>query len=150
MPAIIPSYVYTMIAFAIIGALLISSVISYTNTLKITSEKKQLYNVMSQLSTSAITMANLLSKENSSAQAFVDLPSSIGNQQYWLSFQNDSFYAWIYGGFGTDVQKTGSDQMFLLKGLDINGNFVSGYGSAIIEGSRNGSTITLNLQNIGA
>jgi hypothetical protein len=40
--------------------------------------------------------------------------------------------------------------MFLPTGLNIKGNFVSGYGSAILEGSMNGSTITLNLENNGA
>ena len=139
-----------MLAFAIIGALLITSVISYTNTLKFTSEKKQLYNVISQLAAMSISTANLLTQENSSAQAFVDLPQTIGNQQYWLGFQNDSSASWIYGGFGGEVQKTGFEQMFLPIGLNIEGNFVSGYGSAILKGSMNGSTITLNLENIGA
>ena len=139
-----------MLAFAIIGALLITSVISYTNTLKFTSEKKQLYNVISQLAAMTISTANLLTQENSSAQAFVDLPQTIGNQQYWIGFQNDSSTSWINGGFGAEVQKTGSEQIFLPTGLNIKGNFVSGYGSAILEGSMNGSTITLNLENNGA
>ena len=127
----------------------IASVISYTNSLKFTSQNEQLNNIMSQLSAKAIEVVNLLSQENSSAQAFVDLPNSIGNQQYWLRFQNDSVSAWMYGGLGDKVQETGPGQIFLPQGLDIQGNFVSGYGSAILEASRNGSTIMLYLMNNG-
>jgi type II secretory pathway pseudopilin PulG len=148
MPAIIPGYVYTMVAFAIIGALLLGTVISYAGALRSTSETEQLKNIMTLLAAKTNAVAALVSQGNSTAQATFNLPDTIGSQQYWLSLRNDSASVWVTGGLGTSIQEN-SNQIFLPNGWVVDGDFVSNYGPAVLEASVNGSTINVTLRNVG-
>ena len=149
MPSTIPSHIYTMIALAVVGALLVATVNSYTSTLRNTSEIEQLRNLLSQVATKGSELITLTAATNSSAETSVQLPASIGTKQYWMRARNDSSNVWIEGALGRIIEGDAANRVYLPKIISAAGHFVSGYGSAILEAYINGSTPQLNLSSQG-
>ena len=149
MPSTIPSHIYTMIALAIVGALLVATVNSYTSTLRNTSEIEQLRNLLSQVATKGSELITLTAATNSSSEASVQLPASIGTEQYWMRVRNDSSNVWIEGALGRIIEGEAANRVYLPRIISAAGYFVSGYGSAILEAYINGSTPQLNLSSQG-
>ncbi len=138
-----------MVAFAIIGALLLGTVVTYSGALRSTSEIEQLKNIMTLLAAKTNSVAALVSQGNSTAQASFNLPETIGGHQYWLSLRNDSSSTWITGGLGVSIQENSTNLLYLPSGWVVSGDFASGYGPAVLEASVNGSTIEVTLKNVG-
>ena len=105
MPSTIPGHIYTMIALALIGALLVATINSYAGTLRNTSEVEQLRNLLSQVAAKGIELITLTASTNSSSTASVHLPASIGTQQYWMRAFNDSSSVWIEGDLGRMMEE---------------------------------------------
>jgi hypothetical protein len=79
------------------------------------------------------------------AQFYLNLPTGIGNQQYWILLQNDTVQSWLMAGFGTDWNITSSYEAFL-PGISIaSGHHLSIYGPAVLESWMNGSVRQLFL-----
>jgi len=149
LPSTIPSHIYTMIALAVVGALLVATVNSYTSTLKSTSEIEQLRNLLSQVAAKGSELITLTAFTNSTAETSVQLPASIGIQQYWIRVRNDSSNAWVEGALGQLTEEEAPNKIYLPKGVNAKGHFASGYGSAILEAYVNGSIPHLNLSSQG-
>jgi type II secretory pathway pseudopilin PulG len=149
MPSTIPSHIYTMIALAVVGALLVATVNSYTSTLRNTSEIEQLRNLLSQVAAKGSELITLTAATNSSAEASVQLPASIGTKQYWMRARNDSSNVWIEGALGRMIEGEAANRVYLPRIISAAGYFGSGYGSAILEAYINGSTPQLNLSSQG-
>jgi type II secretory pathway pseudopilin PulG len=149
MPSTIPGHIYTMIALAVIGALLVATVNSYAGTLRNTSEVEQLRNLLSQVAAKGIELITLTASTNSSAAASVHLPASIGTQQYWMAARNDSSSVWIEGALGRMIEGETSNRVYLPRTVSAAGHFVSGYGSAILHTHMNGSIPQLDLSSQG-
>ena len=149
MPSTIPGHIYTMIALAVVGALLVATVNSYTSTLKNTSEIEQLRNLLSQVAAKGSELITLTASTNSVAHTSVQLPTSIGLQQYWIRARNDSSNAWVEGALGQLTEEEAPNKIYLPKGANAKGHFASGYGSAILEAHMNGSIPNLNLSSQG-
>ncbi|MCJ7559303.1 hypothetical protein MUO79_01630 [Candidatus Bathyarchaeota archaeon] len=149
MPSIIASHIYTMVALAVVGALLIATFNSYTTSLKTTSESEQLKNLLSHVAAKGNELLTITATTNSSTRISIPLPATIGQKQYWLRIRNDSSNTWIEGSLGQIIEKTEPNRLFLPKGTSASGYFVGGYGSAILESYMNGSTPQLNLTFIG-
>lgn len=144
-PSTIPSHIYTMIALAVVGALLVATVNTYAGTLRSTSEVEQLRNLLSQVAAKGIELITLTASTNSSAAASVHLPASIGTQQYWMRARNDSSNVWIEGALGKMTNGEAPNKVYLPRTVSAAGHFVSGYGSAILQTRMNGSTPQLDL-----
>jgi len=149
LPSTIPGHIYTMIALAVVGALLVATVNSYTSTLRNTSEIEQLGNLLSQVAAKGSELITLTASTNSSAHTSIQLPASIGTQQYWIRARNDSSNAWVEGALGQLTEEEAPNKIYLPKGTSTTGRFVSGYGSAILETYMNGSIPHLNLSSQG-
>jgi type II secretory pathway pseudopilin PulG len=149
MPSTIPSHIYTMIALALVGALLVATVNSYAGTLRNTSEVEQLRNLLSQVAAKGIELITLTASTNSSAAASVHLPASIGTQQYWMRARNDSSSVWIEGALGEIFEGEVSNKVYLPRTVSAGGHYNSGYGSAVLQTHMNGSTPQLDLSSQG-
>ena len=149
MPSTIASQVYTMIALAIVGTLLVVTLNSYTTTLKATSEIEQLKNTVSQLAAEASKIVAIAVTANSTTKVYVQLPTTIGYKQYWLRIHNDSSNSWLEGSFGNKVMETSVYRLYLPKGTSTSGYFIGGYGPAVLESYMNGSTPQVNLSYMG-
>jgi len=149
MPSTIPSHVYTMIALAVVGSLLVATVNSYTTSLRNTSEIEQLKNLLSQVAAKGSELVALAASANLSVSASLYLPSSIGTQQYWIRARNDSSDAWIEGALGRVLKEDKLNTVYLPKGTSASGHYVSGYGPGILEAYMNRSIPQINLSSRG-
>jgi hypothetical protein len=145
MPSIVATYVYTMVALAIVSSLLVATFNSYITTLKVTSEEQQLSNIMCLVAMKGNELINISENTNSSARVFIQLPATIGYQQYWLRLRNDSSNTWLEGSLGQMVEETPQNRIFLPRGASAFGFYIGGYGPAILDSHFNGSTPQLDL-----
>lgn len=145
MPSIVASHVYTMVAIAIVSALLIATLNAYTSSLNATAETEQLTNLLTIVASKANEQLTITATTNSSTRILIQLPAAIGTQPYWLRARNDSTHTWIEGSVGPVAEKTEVNKLFLPAGASATGIFIGGHGSAVLESYMNGSTPQLKL-----
>ena len=149
MPSTIPSHIYTKLELAVIGSLLVATVNSYAASLRNASEIEQLRNFQEQVAAKASELITVVTSTDASAQASLQLPASIGTNQYWLRARNDSSYAWIEGALGQLTEETVLNRVYLPKATSTSGYYVSGHGTAIVRAYMNGSNPQLVLSSQG-
>lgn len=133
MSVIAPSYLYTMVALVVVSGLLVFSFMAYADAIEVSSEIKNLKNLMDQVAAKCIEIVSLATVTNASSDCYVQMPPSIGNSQYWLQLHNDSSEAWLEGGLGqTAVEETGM-QVYLLSNASASGLYISGYGAVHLQ-----------------
>lgn len=129
MPSITPSYLYTFVALIAVSSLLIFSFMAYVNTLRASSETRQLKNLMDHVTAKSIELLTLVRSTNATSESFLTMPTSIGDKQYWLQFRNDSAKTWLEGGLG-DVPIEGTElSIYLPQKILATGHYIGGYGS---------------------
>ncbi len=135
MPSITPSHLYTFIALIVVSGILVISFMDYAEALRFSSEAKQLKNIMDCVASKCTELLTLTLTTNSTTEAFIQTPKSIGNKQYWLALQNDSSEAWLEGGLGgTPLQGMDLHVHFPKAGLST-GYYISGDGAVQISSS---------------
>jgi type II secretory pathway pseudopilin PulG len=138
-----------MIALAVVGALLVAAINAYTTTLRTTSEIEQLKNLLNVVAAKGTELLTIAASTNSSTQVFLQLPATIGHQQYWMRAGNDSSSTWIEGALGPITHIETQNRVFLPQGASASGSLVGGYGPAVLESYMNGSTPQLNIASLG-
>jgi len=143
------SYIYTLVALTAVSAILLYSLNSYTFTLRNSSETDQLRNILNGVAAKADEILTLVAATNSSLTVYLDLPATIGDQQYWMRIRNDSFSAWVEGSLGQLFEDNAELRVFISSRASTSGNFNSAHGKASLRGYMNGSTAQLNLASVG-
>jgi len=149
LPSIVSNYIYTLVALTAVSALLLYSLNSYTLTLRNTSETDQLRNILNGVAAKANEILTLVTATNSSVTVYLNLPTTIGNQQYWMRIRNDSSCAWAEGSLGQMSEGNAELRVFLSSKTSTSGYFISAHGQALLQGYLNGSTPQLNLASVG-
>jgi len=144
MPSIIPGYVYSIFAALIVGAIIVYACSISTLNVKNLANNQQLKNIDEYVATQSLTLLSQTTENNQNATRFLDIPSSIGNQRFWISIANDSSGAWVESGFGTTVSLKNS-QINIPANVDASGYFISGSGRAILLCYFENQTATLTL-----
>ena len=144
MPSIIPSYIYMFAAMTAVGTLLIFSFNSYAATLRSIPETEQLDNLLNHVSAKATELLTL-TKADSNAQIYLNLPTAIGDREYWIRLRNDTIQSWIEGGFGEIWDGTTFHKVSLAGKPSAKGHYTSGFGPAVLKCSLNGSVPQLFL-----
>lgn len=144
MPSIIPSYVYTLFASMVVGAMLtIAFSISTLNT-KQAAEEQQLRSLAEYFATESCELATMTTTDKSAVNLNLDVPSFVGNQRYWVQLANDSSSAWVEIGYGTIPYAT-VRQVLIPTKVSAAGTYISGSGPAILQCYRQETEIYLNL-----
>jgi len=144
MPSIIPSYVYTLFASMVVGAMLtVAFSISTLNT-KQEAEEQQLRSLAEYFATKSCELAAMTTADKSSANLNLNTISFVGNQRYWVQLGNDSFSAWVEIGYGTIPHAT-IRQVLIPTKVSASGIYISGSGPATLQCYRQETTIYLNL-----
>lgn len=144
LPSIIPSYVQMFVAMLAVSTLLIFSFNSYAVTLRSIPETEQLDNLLNYVAAKATELITS-SQTDMTAQVYLDLPTRIGDQQYWMRLQNDTLQSWVMGGFGADWNTTSSHKVFLPGRPVATGHHLGVYGYAVLKGWMKGSVRELFL-----
>lgn len=149
MPAITPSYLYTFVALIAVSGLLVFSFADYTNALRSSSELKQLRNLLDCVAAKGTELIVLSQTTNASTEAFVQMPASIGNKQYWLRLRNDSVKAWLEGGLGGEPVSETELRAYIPKKTSATGYYIGGYGVVRLECSLISGTTHIQLTGSG-
>ena len=144
MPSIIPSYVIMFAAMTAVGTLLVFSFNSYAATLRFIPETEQLDNLLNYVAAKATELVTS-TQIGAATQFYLNLPTAIGDQQYWICLQNDTLQSWVMGGFGTDWNITSSYKVFLPGNSIATGHYLSVDEPAVLESWINGSVRQLFL-----
>lgn len=133
MPSITPSYLYSFIAIIAVSSLLVISFMTYTGTIRFSSEIRQLKNLMDSAAAKSTELLTITLTTNATTKSFIQMPATIGNKQYWLRLTNDSSGTWVEGGLG-NVPYEGTDlRVCLPREASATGSYIGGYGSALFE-----------------
>ncbi|MGD6851441.1 MAG: hypothetical protein ACQCN6_05195 [Candidatus Bathyarchaeia archaeon] len=131
MPTIIPNYVYSLFAALIVGSIVVYACASATAAMQSRAQTQQLTNIDQYVAAEALTLLSHTTQENQTASCILDLPSSVGNQRYWISLDTDSSGAWVRSGFGVDVHPT-SFGVYVPAEVQASGSFVGGSGRSML------------------
>jgi len=124
---------------------------AYAETLRVSSEAKQLKNLMDYIAAKSTELVTLSLTTNATVKFYLQMPNTIGNKQYWLRLSNDSANAWVEGGFGNvPIQKT-ELRVYLPKEAFATGCYIGGYGVACLECYFNANICApqIQLKNLG-
>jgi hypothetical protein len=131
-PSIIPSYVYSIFAALIVGSIIILCCSLSTINIKNQAIDQQLKNINEYVAAQSLALLSHTTENNRNATQFLDIPSQIGNQRFWISIANDSSGAWVASGFGTTVSSN-QPKMNIPAQVVASGIFISGSGRAELQ-----------------
>jgi hypothetical protein len=144
MPSIIPGYMYSIFAALIVGAIIVYACSISTLNVKNQANNHQLKNIDEYVATQSLTLLSQTTENNQISTRFLDIPSSIGNQRFWISIASDSSGAWVESGFGTIITSK-NPQANIPVNVDASGYFISGSGRAILQCHLENQTAILTL-----
>jgi len=144
MPTIIPGYVYSLFAAIIVGSIIVYSCSLATLNIRNQATNQQLKNMDEYIVAQSLMLLSHTTEENQNTTQFLDIPSQIGNQIFWIQLVNDSSDTWVESGFGTTV--TSSEfHINLPAKVSASGIFISGSARAMLQCHFGNQTATLTL-----
>jgi hypothetical protein len=132
MPSIIPGWVYSIFAAVIVGAIIIYACSISTLNVKNQANTQQLKNIDEYVATQSLSLLSHTTENRQNTTQFLDIPSSIGNQRFWIRIANDSSGAWVESGFGT-TPNSNNLQVNIPANFVASGYFISGSGRAKLQ-----------------
>jgi hypothetical protein len=144
MTSIIPGYVYSLFASIIVGTLVIAMCGLSVAAVKHDAEEQQLSSIANYVAAKATELASQAPESTIVLSEFMELPSSVGNQRYWIRIQNDSSSAWAESGYGT-IALSSEQIAFIPLEIAASGVYLSGSGVAKLEYSVDSSGARLLL-----
>jgi len=149
MPSIATSHLYTFFALTAVSILLVCSFSLYASTVRSLPEIEQLKNILDHVAAKGNELLTLVTATNSTARTLIQLPSTIGHQEYLIRVRNDTSDAWIEGALGQIGENRRTYRVFLPRKAATSGYYMGGYGSAMLECYINDSILQLNLNSAG-
>jgi len=149
LPSITPSYLYTFVALMAVSSLLIFSFMAYAEALRVSSETRQLKNLMDHVAAKSTELLTLTLATNATSETFLPMPTSIGNKQYWLRLCNNSDKTWLEGGLGNIPIEGTELRVYLPKETSATGHYIGGYGAVHLKCYSNVSVLRILFINSG-
>lgn len=149
MPSITLGYLYTFVALMAVSSLLIFSFMAYAEALRVSSETRQLKNLMDHVAAKSTELLTLTLAINTTSEAFLPMPVSIGNKQYWLRLCNNSEKTWLEGGLGNVPMEGTELRVYLPKEACATGYYIGGYGAVHLRCYSNASVPQILFINSG-
>jgi hypothetical protein len=144
MPTIIPGYVYSLFAALAVGVILVASCSLATSGMRTDAEKQQLKNIDAYIAAQTLTLISRTGAGDQNITQYLEIPSQIGNQRFWIRITNDSSTAWVESGFGTDILAS-QIRVEVPAKVAASGSIVSGMGRALIQCHFENGFATLTL-----
>lgn len=132
MPTIIPSYVYSLFAALIVGSIIVYACSASASGIRNEANTQQLSNIDEYVATQSMNLLTHTTENNQNTTQFLEIPSDIGSQRFWIHIANDSSGAWVESGFGTEVS-TSQQRVYIPANVAASGTFVSGSGRAFLQ-----------------
>ena len=144
MPTIIPSYVYSIFAALIVGSIIVYACSASVSGIRNEAGTQQLSNIDEYVAAQSLNLVAHTTENNQTTIQYLDIPSDIGSQRFWVNIGNDSSGAWVKSGFGTEVAP---NQLGVGIPADVaaSGTFVSGSGRPCLQCHLENQVFTLTL-----
>lgn len=149
MPSITLGYLYTFVALMAVSSLLIFSFMAYAEALRVSSETRQLKNLVGHVAAKSTELLTLTLAANATSEAFLPMPATIGNKQYWLRLCNNSEKTWLEGGLGSIPMEGAELRVYLPKEASATGYYIGGYGAVHLKCYSNASVPQIVFINSG-
>mgnify|MGYP000580862090 CR=1 FL=1 len=143
MPSIVPGYVYSLFAALLVGVIVVCSCSVATANIKADAEVQQLRNIGKYVAAQSLALISSTSNGQNTMQ-YLDMPSQVGNQPFWIRIANDSSSAWVEMGFGTSPLSNCMQEK-LPAAVTASGGFVSSTGRAVLVCNVENQIATLTL-----
>jgi hypothetical protein len=98
--------------------------------IKADADEQQLSNIGQYVAAQSLSLISHTT-QNQNATQYLDIPSQIGNQRFWIQIANDSSAAWVESGFGATVL-TSDVQETIPAEVAASGSFISGSGRPLL------------------
>ena len=144
MPSIIPSYVYTLVASIIVGTIVVSVCGLSTLNIRANAEDQQLENIAKYIAVQSNELVLSATRDNVNSTVYLNVPSNIGNKQYWIQISNDTSKTWIEGGFGI-AGVNGEKLTLIASQVNASGIYSSYSGKIVLECQIDSSGINLKI-----
>ena len=144
MVSIIPSYVYTLFAALVVGVIIVTSCSYATLNVRNEAETQQLNNINEYVATQSLTLITDAAVGNQNLTQFLNLPTQVGNQVYWICIENNLGGTFVCSGFGSTACLSQSGVAIPAK-ADASGIFVSTFGRPCLECTYANGTVSLTL-----
>jgi len=131
MPTIIPGYVYSLFAALIVGSIIVYCCSLSALNIKNEATNQQLGNINEYVAAQTLALISHTNENNQNTTQFLDIPTTIDNQRFWINLENLQSGAVVESGFGTQVSFSESHVNIPAQIL-ASGTFVSGSGRAVL------------------
>ncbi|MBS7616844.1 hypothetical protein KEJ45_06575 [Candidatus Bathyarchaeota archaeon] len=145
MPAITPSYLYTLFAVIAVSSILTVSFMNYANAVRTSLETRKMKNLLDQIAAKATELLTLTMTTNAKASTFIQAPNAMGEKQYWIRLENDSTRAWLEGGFGNTPTENTELRAYIPNCALVSGYYISGYGAICLTCSVDNGAIKIQI-----
>jgi hypothetical protein len=133
-----------LFAALVVGTIIIAACSVQTLGIKNEALNQQLTNISEYVATQSLTLLSQSNENTYTTTQYLEIPSHIGNQIFWIKIANDSSRAWIESGFGTNAT-TSQPRVYIPASVAASGTFISGSGRALIECNSENQIATLTL-----
>lgn len=139
----IPSYMYSLFASLIIGSILVCAVSVEAMTIRSTANEQQLQNIQQYVAAQALTLITQTTFEGQTTKQYLDIPSAIGNQRFYIHLSSDQNSAWVTSGFNQNI--TSSRPTEVPTKAEAQGSILSGSGRPLLQCQYQNQIVTLTL-----
>ncbi len=143
-PSIVPSYIYVLFASVIIGTIVIGVCGLSTLDIKNNADKQQLSNIAEYVAAQSNTLILQATRDNANTTVYLNLPSTVGTQKYWIQIENDTSKAWVTAGFDSIITSS-QPRTYLPADVAASGVYTSYSGLAVLKCETDGSNMILTL-----
>jgi hypothetical protein len=144
MPSNIPSYLYSLLASLLIGTILVTTVSVEALAIRNEAKTQQLKNVEQYVAAQALSLLSQTTLEGQSTTQYIEIPSAIGNERFWIQLTNNTQSAWVESGFGLNITSTDMTIDLPAK-VTVSGSFISGSGRPLLQCHFENQIATLTL-----
>jgi hypothetical protein len=141
----IPSYMYSLFASLLIGSILVCAVSVETGSIRNSADQHQLENIQQYVAAQALTLIAQTTIEGQNTTQYLDIPSAIDNQRFYICLQSDQESAWVASGFDLNMTASYSNPTAVPAKATAQGSFLSGSGRPLLECHYQNQVATLTL-----
>ncbi len=135
---------YSLFAALIIGSILVCTVSVSTLAIRNRADEQQLSNIEKYVAAQALSLLSQTTLDNQNTTQYLEIPSTIGNQRFWINIANNSQTSWVESGFGANITSTDLHIEVPAK-VTASGSYISGSGRPLLQCHYENQTATITL-----
>jgi hypothetical protein len=136
---------YSLFASLIIGSILVCAVSVETMTIRSSADQQQLENLQRYVAAQALTLVSQTTIDGQNTTQYLDIPTAIGNQRFYIRLQNDEESAWVTSGFDQTMTASYGNPTAVPAKVSAQGSFLSGSRRPLLQWHYQNQVVTLTL-----